>query len=62
LLQQVDIATPPERALKPRRGVIIGVGIGLTFLVAFVVSILLFLVKGRPETESWRQVKTAWGS
>jgi tyrosine-protein kinase Etk/Wzc len=62
LLQQVDVATPPERALKPRRLVVVGVGVVVTFFVAFVTAILLFLVKGKSNNERWQQARKAWAS
>jgi tyrosine-protein kinase Etk/Wzc len=62
LLQQVDVATPPERALKPRRLVVVAVGVVITFFVAFVTAVLLFLVKGSSNHERWQQARKAWVS
>jgi len=62
LLQQVDVATPPERALKPRRLVVVAVGVVITFFIAFVTAVLLFLVKGSSNHERWQQARKAWAS
>lgn len=59
LLQQVDVATPPERPSKPKRSTILLIGIMLGILLGFMSALLNHFgrLKG---SGSWQRVKAAW--
>lgn len=60
LLQQVDVAKAPERALKPRRGLLIAIGFGVSFAMAFVLTVGVFLATAATGNDGWARVKSAW--
>jgi capsule polysaccharide export protein KpsE/RkpR len=63
LLQQVDIATPPERALKPKRLYVALAGGVASLLVGLLVALLSAKISRLRSDESageWRKVLKAW--
>lgn len=58
LLQQVDPAIPPERAGKPKRTNIVGLGVAFSILLGFVLAILRYM--NRNAGGAWHRVRAAW--
>ena len=64
LVQQVDVATAPERKAKPKRAMIVIVatlaGLFLGMLVAFVRQAMKKSAKDPETAQRWSQLKKAW--
>jgi tyrosine-protein kinase Etk/Wzc len=58
LLQQVDVAQPPERATKPRRSSIVLSGVFLSAMLAFLMVALRRA--GIQHAESMRRIRQSW--
>jgi len=58
LLQQVDVATTPEKAAQPNRSLVIVLGIMASFMLGLVLAVLNHSRKQSGDT--WKRVKAAW--
>jgi tyrosine-protein kinase Etk/Wzc len=58
LLQQIDIAKPPERPAKPKRLLLILFGLIASSIMAIMITLIRILLNN--ESDTWRRIKMAW--